>query len=368
MVLYIEGYRGHRSQYVISSEDDLKQIFDNFPATRSIYNRAETLTEGVIKISQYLNSHIAHCWIEGTDDISKSLKSKAALVGLALASVFPLSSDVSSFKSGTPKPPEHTLTPKPPEHTFKIKNQTFKIREPEFGKKAEDQFLWTIREIESSGGKNTKHRLITKGPMKGQTAMGNWGLLHPTVKEMIIRMNLAGAAKPEDKALFRMTRDEMDKHFKDNPLHELRIARVLAGHVLKNQKNNLPKSSYSWLYGHNLKSSSITDEKLDDDYVKKFKKFNEKNPLVFPAAPAPSIKSFGPQPLMLSEKLMTKSQNISFSEKFKQWQKHREELENQPTRSSNFTPDPGRLREKELDEKAPSKDNIMEYLKFKLKE
>lgn len=355
MVLYIENHKGKRSQFVISSEDDLQKIFDLFPSTKIIYNRAETLAEGVIKISHYLNSHMASSWVEGIDDISKSLKSKAALVGLALASLFPANTDISGFEPGTLKTPEHT---------FKIKNQTFKIKEPEFGKKIEDQFLWTIREIESSGGKNTKHKMITRGSMAGQTAMGNWGLLHPTVKEVINRMRLDGTVRPEDKALFRMTRDEMDKHFKDNPLHELRIARSLARHVLKNHKNNLPKSAYSWLYGHNLESSSITNKKLDDDYVKKFKKFHQKNPLAPPSIPTPMIQQ--PQPLLLSEKLIAKSQNISFSEKFKEWKKHREEFE--PTKSSNFTPDPGRLREKELDEKIPTKDNIIEYLKYVLKE
>jgi hypothetical protein len=45
-----------------------------------------------------------------------------------------------------------------------------------------DPFLGTISMIESSGGKNTNHALVTQGSHAGTRAMGEWGLMPKTVR------------------------------------------------------------------------------------------------------------------------------------------------------------------------------------------
>lgn len=46
------------------------------------------------------------------------------------------------------------------------------------------QFLHNIKIIESNNGKNISHAIITKGPFKGYSAIGSYGLLPTTITEL----------------------------------------------------------------------------------------------------------------------------------------------------------------------------------------
>ena len=130
-----------------------------------------------------------------------------------------------------------------------------------------NRFLANIGQIESSGGKNTKHKTITSGPQKGQTAIGTYGLLPNTVDEIANR-----SSDPDIQALGNMEADEQKSYLESNPDMEQKVARELASHVLNKQGGNEEKAAYSWLYGHNLSPESVDERDYQDEpYVQKYK-------------------------------------------------------------------------------------------------
>lgn len=134
-------------------------------------------------------------------------------------------------------------------------------------------FLDPIGQIESSGGKNFNHRLMTSGPHKGHRAIGTYGLMPNTVDEIINRMTEDGTITDEIAALKNMSPEEKKRVIEENPNYENRLARYLAGRVLDRQ-HDPEKAAYSWIQGHNLTPQEIDAKNYKDhDYVKKFNRF-----------------------------------------------------------------------------------------------
>jgi hypothetical protein len=246
-----------------------------------------------------------------------------------------------------------------------------------FGTRPEDRLLWTLQQIESSGGKNTEHQLTPHmkrhfEKYRGDAAIGRWGLLKPTIRDMVIRMHSDGVATPMHQALENMTRDQINEHFTKNPQHELEIARYMARHVLSRQKGDVRKAAYSWLMGHNLHPEDISEENLGhSDYINKFQHFDAANPLKRkfatqkpPKAPKVAMGRSTLKPIQKSES------DSDFRMRFRLWKQRRDEKGHSlapPTTSMN--PDPGRLREPALDkEPATLADGPIAYLKDKFKE
>lgn len=250
MVLFIDT-GSKRLSFRISTPEDMEPIFQMFPAAEHDVAFAADLEEAVSIVADYLSNHHMDAWIEG-DGLHKGLK-EAALGAAMLASVVPTKMSMEP----APKPAAHV-----------------RVQQPGFGKKPEDHFLWAIQQIESTGGKNTNHKQITAGSMKGQTAMGRWGLLKPTVMDVLARHQTYQKGKLEEhlKPLLGMDRDQMDGYFKQNPDAEMHVARLLAKYVMNKQKGDLDRSAYSWLHGHYRTPESIQQASLDtDDYVGKFR-------------------------------------------------------------------------------------------------
>lgn len=131
------------------------------------------------------------------------------------------------------------------------------------------EFLRKIREIESSGGTDTEHRTMASGIHKDQRAIGDYGLMPNTVKEIENRAK-ESETRGLDKAA-HLTPDEMKKYMELNPPLQEEAAQRLAEHVLNKQNGDEDKAAYSWLYGHNLSPEKIEQRKyLEDPYVKKF--------------------------------------------------------------------------------------------------
>jgi hypothetical protein len=226
-------------------------------------------------------------------------------------------------------------------------DQKEQVKKPEtdFGSHPADGFLWNLKQIETSGGKNLKHPVIAHGVAKGSRAMGNWGLLKPTVNEIVNRMRLSGNLTPEYAKLTHMDRDTMETHLKKNPQLELDLVRNLASHVLKRNKGDMHRAAYAWNTGHNKFPDQIhNDVLLNSDYVQKFKSADQVNPFKKKAkVKAPLAK--------------TVEAETDFKIKMDQWLKVREEQKTKnPTRSSNFQPDPGLLRDPKLDDIRPERD------------
>lgn len=132
-------------------------------------------------------------------------------------------------------------------------------------------FLKKIAQIESSGGKNFNHREMESGMHKGHRAIGSYGLMPNTVKEVINRMRLEGQLNPELKALQQMEATQMKQAVEANPAHEREMAEYLANRVLNRQGGDDEKAAYSWEQGHNLTPEKIEARDYKNaDYVKKF--------------------------------------------------------------------------------------------------
>jgi hypothetical protein len=135
-----------------------------------------------------------------------------------------------------------------------------------------DNFLDVINQIESSGGSNFNHPEVDFGIQKGDSGIGNFGLMPNTVREILKRQAMAGrqpAALPDDSA-------QMKAELESNPELERQLADELARKVLR--ANPDPEmAAYAWNQGHNLKSDKIKERDYQEHpYVQKFKKIRSK--------------------------------------------------------------------------------------------
>lgn len=341
MILYVETHGDDRQWYKIVDQEDLAQVYMTYPMTEDIARSCDTLKEAVQAISEYLDGHNMRSWVEDTE-ISKSLRAKATALGLALATAVPA---VQNLPSAGAKP---SLHPTP---------MNAQAPKSSFGTDPNDRFLWNIKQIESSGGKNVNHKPIASGKFKGSRAVGQWGLLQPTIKELVGRMRAQGKSDPQYEKLVPMSHDQLQTHFKENPEIELNLARQLASHVMKRQGGNIHRAAYAWLHGHNLHPADINRDKLGaSDYVNKFRAMDSMNP-------------YRPKPTAALHKVQQEIDSEDFKMRVKNWAKRRDEqITDEPLRSSNFTPDMGRIREDKLDEVKPdSMKDPMQILQTNIK-
>jgi hypothetical protein len=136
------------------------------------------------------------------------------------------------------------------------------------------EFLNRIAQIESNGGRNINHKVITSGIQKGDSAIGTYGLMPKTIDEIADR-----SGDPELKKLKDMTADEKRDYIIKNPLVESQLATTLAKHVLDREKGNEEMASYAWNQGHNLTPEQIAKrDYLSSDYVQKYDKLAGQQP------------------------------------------------------------------------------------------
>lgn len=307
MMLYVEDLKGNRDQYRINEIEDLSPLISRYPRIKDFLAASVDLDEAVNMTARYISSGYLNAWVEN-DHLEKGFKEKAAALGISLAtSLAPVQSALTS-KYHTPE-----FTPSAP---IAEPQQPGEL-ETDFGSHPRDRFLWNIAQIESSGGKNTNHQPVKAGRFKGERAVGKWGLLKPTVNEIVNRMKLKGSLSPEYAQLIDMDRDALDAHLKKNPQQELDLARFLADHVITRHKGDKNRAAYSWLYGHNLFPSAISDDMLaNEDYVNKYKRYDKKNPYK-PNRALTMVKSEEPI-------------GVTFDSKFKEWYAIRQDQKLEP--------------------------------------
>lgn len=336
MVLYVKSPSGKQKHFVIHGIESCEKLFQMYPQAEEIVANSSSLEEGINSVASYLARHNMDAWIEETD-MKKSVRGKLMSIGLAAATA--LSPNMISPKQSSQfhfQPPKPTIT--------------------EFGKAPEDRFLWSIMQCESSGGRNTAHPIAGRIHNVEDRAIGKWGLLRPTVQEVIGRHRIHNPIPDGDK-LASMTRNDMEDFMKAHPEVELSVARALAHHVIRRQKGDLRRSAYAWLNGHNKHYNEIQDQALNESsYVKKFKDAYHRNP----------FKPISQKPIAIHK---TEGPAI-FKERLLVWMDHRtaETRDPQPT-PSNYAPDRGRQREKELDQKpAQNPAYIRPFLHQKIKD
>lgn len=142
-----------------------------------------------------------------------------------------------------------------------------------------EQFLKDMSQIESSGGKNTKHKTILSGIHEGQAAVGQFGLMPNTVEEISKRMEMEGS-EPEEIRMLKITgtpSQEIANEVAKNPELERKMAERLYEHVKTRQGGDEERMNHAWQFGHNLKPEAITVEKLElSPRTEKFRKLRSK--------------------------------------------------------------------------------------------
>lgn len=134
------------------------------------------------------------------------------------------------------------------------------------------RFLDIIRQIESSGGKNTKHKKMESGIHKDQAAMGEYGIMPNTANEFIKRRELKGQFGPDEALMRQMNPDQLKDFLANQDRIEQNLAEDIADRVLKRSKGDEEKAAYMWNQGHNKLASKINEDMLDSaDYIKKFR-------------------------------------------------------------------------------------------------
>lgn len=144
-----------------------------------------------------------------------------------------------------------------------------------------NDFLKKIEQIESSGGTNTQHPMLQHGIQAGTAAIGRYGLMPNTVREIVNRRRQDGTMTQDLQDLDQIPPERIKAHIEANPGLEDDLARTLATHVLRRQLGDEDKAAYSWHQGHNLDPSEITHGQLNDpssvggDYVNKFRRVKD---------------------------------------------------------------------------------------------
>jgi hypothetical protein len=302
MILFLESHNGERESYKINSYSDLEPLFKNYPNVEYILEETDDLKSCVDAIAEYLGSGTMDSWVE--HGLEKAL---SPLKAISAAAIMAMPTALSA-------PP--TVT-----HTQQAAN-TQQMQYPNFGTQPEDRFLHNIMQIESSGGKNINHKPVKYGVGRGHTAIGRWGLLPTTIKEILDRKQKTNQLNQDHTRLRKMNPKQLKDHLSQNPHIELDLARYLARHVINRQNGDMRRSAYSWLYGHNLYPADITEEKMkNDDYVNKY------------------VNLVKPQKTLAS---MNKTED-TFKERLNLWYKAREEKSRQDNDFDMYrTTDPGR--------------------------
>lgn len=135
-----------------------------------------------------------------------------------------------------------------------------------------NKFLEAVSLNESSGGLNTKHSRMEGGIHAGDAAVGNYGLMPNTIKEIAGRM---GSDHPLN-SYTQMDNQKIEQKIANNPDHQKQFATHLANMLHDKFDGDESKMAYSWNQGHNLTDDHFKEGRHSDyqnhDYVQKYQK------------------------------------------------------------------------------------------------
>ena len=124
------------------------------------------------------------------------------------------------------------------------------------------RFKKIISLLETSGGRNLNHEPIKTGIHKNSVAIGDYGLMPLTIKEMAQRRLRDGQGDELDKRIASLSNEEAKKVVPQlvknrTPEYE-RYADALGSKVLKNY-GDLEKAAVAWNQGHNLPMDRVEE-------------------------------------------------------------------------------------------------------------
>jgi len=118
--------------------------------------------------------------------------------------------------------------------------------------------------LESSDNPEVEHKPVVKGVSKGDTAIGQYGLMPNTIRELANRAKLSDQNYPSDDVMLQSTNEQIKEVLKNNPdLMNLYVDR-LSKRVLEKSSNNPEAGYFRWLYGHNLPEKRVKSLKRKD--------------------------------------------------------------------------------------------------------
>lgn len=126
------------------------------------------------------------------------------------------------------------------------------------------KFLQLMSLMESSGGKNTKHKTVEEGLQSGDTAIGQFGLMPNTIKEMAQRRNMQGVGDKIDNQMVNVDNPVIPSVMTAYPELEQKYASELAKQVLDKSAGNQTDAAYRWRWGHNLPNEKLEDIKTQN--------------------------------------------------------------------------------------------------------
>lgn len=137
-------------------------------------------------------------------------------------------------------------------------------------------FLKKIREIESSGGKNTNHKRMPAGIHQGTSAVGDYGIMPNTALETLNRMRLSSELPEDYQRYLNTSPEEMEDALRTNPELYNSVAEYNANRALERTDGDEEKAAYMWNQGLNLNPDNIDDDILNSaQYVQKFRKLKD---------------------------------------------------------------------------------------------
>lgn len=139
-----------------------------------------------------------------------------------------------------------------------------------------NSFLKLIKAMESSGGKDTAHKPVEEGIQQGDSAIGAYGLMPNTAKEM------AGAGKigPSDDVIKNLPNTEVSDLLKENPQLSEQYVKMLAEKLMNKTQGDPILGMTGWNQGHNLPLEDIKQRAKDNpDYINKVNQRIDENHL-----------------------------------------------------------------------------------------
>jgi len=144
-------------------------------------------------------------------------------------------------------------------------------------KQDRERFKQLIAQIESSGGKNFKHKQLQNGIHSGDSAIGRYGLMPNTVQETLTRGSVNDTLDPELEPLRGMDSGQLKELLEYHPDLEEKVINPFMDRNLERAGGDMDKAAYMHNMGHNLDPRDITPDKLTNHpYIQKFRKLKER--------------------------------------------------------------------------------------------
>lgn len=159
-------------------------------------------------------------------DISSKIKNSVAGLAIAASTLSPMN----STQDKQPQVPQ-------------VQEQT---QQPQINKRKQ-RILESIMQVESSGGRNTKHKAMPKESLhQGEAAYGSYGLMPLIIRETLKKNPELG--KAHAKAI-NLIGDKMHEYMNKNPGLEKQIAEAHYDRIAKHFGDNPQKIGFAWLNG-----------------------------------------------------------------------------------------------------------------------